>query len=65
MKSFINCTLCSVIIRVIKVKMIIIWSRTCNMHAYKILVVKLEVKKPLVGRSVCRWKDNIKVDLMR
>ncbi|PNF42401.1 hypothetical protein B7P43_G01957 [Cryptotermes secundus] len=30
-------------------------------HAYRILVVKPEGKRPL-GRSNCRWIDNIKID---
>jgi len=31
-------------------------------NAYKILVGKREGKRPL-GRSWCRWKDNIRMDL--
>jgi hypothetical protein len=30
--------------------------------AYRVLVGKLEGKKPL-GRPMCRWEDNIKMDL--
>jgi hypothetical protein len=30
--------------------------------AYRILVGKLEGKRPL-GRQMCRWVDNIKMDL--
>jgi hypothetical protein len=31
-------------------------------NAYKILVRKPEGKRPL-GRSRCRWEDNIKIDI--
>jgi hypothetical protein len=31
-------------------------------NAYRILVGKLEGKRPL-GRQLCRWVDNIKMDL--
>jgi hypothetical protein len=31
-------------------------------NAYRILVGKQEVKRPL-GRPRCRWEDNIKIDL--
>jgi hypothetical protein len=31
-------------------------------NAYKILVGKLEGKRPL-GRPKCRWEDNIRMDL--
>jgi hypothetical protein len=39
--------------------------RACNMHggkriAYRILVGKPEGKRPL-GRSRCRWEDNIRM----
>jgi hypothetical protein len=33
-----------------------------NWNAYRILVEKPEGKRPL-GRSRCRWEDNIKMDL--
>jgi hypothetical protein len=33
-------------------------------NAYRILVGKPDGKRPL-GRSRCRWVDNIKMDLMR
>jgi hypothetical protein len=33
-------------------------------NAYKILVGKPEGKRPL-GRPICRWNDNIKVELRR
>jgi hypothetical protein len=33
-----------------------------KMNAYRILVGKPEVKRPL-GRPRCRWEDNIKMDL--
>jgi hypothetical protein len=43
--------------------------KMCSMHgklrnAYKILVWKAEVKRPLV-RPRCRWEDNIKLDLRK
>jgi hypothetical protein len=31
-------------------------------NAYRLLVGKLEVKRPL-GRPRCRWVDNIRIDL--
>jgi hypothetical protein len=33
-------------------------------NAYKILVQQPEMRRPL-GRSRCRWKDNINVDVKR
>jgi len=33
-----------------------------NRGTYRILVGKPEVKRPL-GKPVCRWEDNIKMDL--
>jgi hypothetical protein len=33
-----------------------------KVNAYRILVRKLEGKRPL-GRPRCRWEDNIKMDL--
>jgi hypothetical protein len=30
-------------------------------HAYGILIGKLEGKRPL-GRPICRWEDDIKMD---
>jgi hypothetical protein len=33
-------------------------------EAYRILVGKPEGKRPL-GRPICRWMDNIKIDLKR
>jgi hypothetical protein len=42
-------------------------SRACSTdgekrNAYRILVVKPEGKR-LIGRPICRWVDNIKIDL--
>jgi hypothetical protein len=31
-------------------------------HLYKIMVGKLERKRP-IGKTKCKWKDNIKTDL--
>jgi hypothetical protein len=33
-----------------------------NKNAYRILVGKPEGRRPL-GRPICRWVDNIKIDL--
>jgi len=54
------------IIRVMKSRMMI-WDRHVarmdeKRHGYKILVGKSEGKRPL-GRSRCRWEDNIRMDL--
>jgi hypothetical protein len=36
--------------------------KTEKSHAYRILVGKPEAKRPL-GRPICRWVNNIKIDL--
>jgi hypothetical protein len=38
--------------------------RVCSTNAYRILVGKPEGKRPL-GRTRCRWLDNIKVHLRK
>jgi hypothetical protein len=54
------------IVQVIKSK-IMRWAGACSAYregrgVYRVLVRKPEGKRPL-GRSICRWEDNIKMDI--
>jgi hypothetical protein len=65
MKSFITCTHHKIIVRVMKLKrMKWIGHSTHGRHGklYKILIGKLEWKRPL-GRPTCRWEDNMRMNL--
>jgi hypothetical protein len=60
-RGFIICTFFQNIIREIKLK-IIRWAGHVAWVGRRILLVKLEGKRPL-GRPGCRWKDPVKISL--